>query len=114
MTVVANKEVIATYTLVIPGGETAKVTIDIQGRPSVLEIAFNDDANEQSVTILGVGAYDARLLFHKWDNPLGTALTTPYQLTRDQFGALYMMAVNYRIGQTNHFTIQFLKDRGPL
>lgn len=109
MVTIGEGELLGSYTLLIPGDETACVPVDVNGWKFALGVKFDNDAAEQGVDIVPDGNGGATLVFRKWDSKLGTALARPFRLAKLKNGhELAFMASNYTIGATNRLDLQLL------
>ncbi|HDS1796991.1 hypothetical protein MXF29_24225 [Pseudomonas sp. NC26] len=71
-----------------------------------MAVVFQNGGEGQNVTFQAVGDRSLMTL-HNWNNPLGTALNSPYELGQvEDYGIIEMLMVNYCVGVTNHLTIQ--------
>ena len=97
--------------LLIPKDDDVVIDIDVQGWKLKVTIHFDDASTEQAIAIAPVND-GVRLVFQNWSNSIGIALKTPAQLAKlAGGGSLEFMAANYRIGDTNIFSIQFLHNK---
>jgi hypothetical protein len=98
--------------LQIPKGEEAEIDIDIHGWKLKISIEFRDSGSEQGIQIQPIGPDGVRLVFQNWSNPIGMSLKVPGRLAILQSGgALEFLAANYRIGDTNLFSLQLMHDK---
>lgn len=108
MTKIGNRELVSSYSLLIPAGEVAILSVDIKGWKFDLEIVFDNTKDEQGVNI-SPSENGAKITFVKWDNGIGTALTKPWSIAKLFDGReLVLMACNYLIGGTNKLDLQLL------
>jgi hypothetical protein len=98
--------------LIVPKGDQVSVDMEHQGWIFKVSIRFKDDAVEQAIDIVPIDG-GVELVFCKWTNPLGDAIKEPAHLARLSDGtSIEIMVSNYRIVDTNVFSIQFLHNRG--
>lgn len=98
--------------LQIPKGEEAEIDIDVYGWKLKITIEFRDDGTEQGIQIQSTGSDGVRLIFQNWSNPIGSSLKSPARLALlQQGGALDFLVTNYRIIDTNLFSLQLLHDK---
>ena len=108
MVTIGEGELLGTYTLLIPGDETACIPVEVKGWKFDLGVKFDNRASEQGVDVVPDNR-GATLVFRKWDNTLGTALVKPVRLAKLEDGhELAFMASNYAIGDTNRLDLQLL------
>lgn len=110
---IGRREVLANFPqLQIPRGDITVIDVDVYGWKLKVEIEFEDNGAEQSVQIAPIGVDGVKLLFKNWSNPIGMSLKKPGHLARLQAGgALEFSATNYRVGDTNLFSLQLLHDK---
>lgn len=97
--------------LQIPLGDEAKINIDVQGWKLSITIAFVDKGSEQGIEVKP-SQEGVRLTFQNWSNPIGVALRIPARLAVLSDGSvLEFLAANYRIGETNLFSLQLLHSK---
>lgn len=95
----------------IPKGEEAEIDIDVYGWKLKIIIEFQDVGTEQGIQIQSNGNDSVRMIFQNWANPIGSSLKVPARLALlQQGGALEFLATNYRIVETNLFSLQLLHD----
>jgi hypothetical protein len=98
--------------LQVPKGEEAEIDIDVYGWKLKINVEFQDVGTEQAIQIQSTGNDGVRLIFQNWSNPIGSSLRSPARLALlQQGGALDFLATNYRIVDTNLFSLQFLHDK---
>lgn len=98
--------------LQIPKGETAEIDVDVYGWKLKIAVEFEDKESERAIQIRPVGSDGVRLIFQNWSNPIGISLKEPGRLAVLQAGgALEFLATNYRVGDTNLFSLQLLHDK---
>jgi len=107
-----NRRLINTYQLILPGGSRGEIDIVIStdfAKTEItlpLSIVFQNGGDSQNVTFSKVAGRSLMTL-HNWNNSLGTALNSLYELAQlDDYGVVEMMMVNRCVGVTNDLTIQ--------
>jgi len=115
MITIGKRELISSFpNLLIPKNENAVLDIEVIGWKLKIFIQFDDITDEQSIKIEAIEG-GVRLIFGKWSSSIGTALKEPAALANLHDGThLEFMASNYRIGDTNLFSIQFLHNKDLL
>ena len=94
--------------LQIPRGEEARLNIEVQGWRLPITVSFVDQGTEQGIEVRPEND-GVRLEFRNWSNPIGSALKTPGHIATLTDGSrIEFLAVNYRIGDTNIFSLQLL------
>lgn len=111
---IGDREVIETYSLLVPKDETAVLEFTALARNLVLTISFTNDQGARTVQITPSSDTAAIINFLNWDTNIGTALKDPSPLLRNDKDVLSFMAANYRIGDVNHLHIQFLLARNAV
>lgn len=113
---IQGREIVLSKNFLIPRGESLRIELPIEGWTTPVFISFTDNPNEPNNRRIDVHRQEMDQIhfeFINWDNPLGTALISPAEFAvlsnRDR---LFFLAVNYRIGQTNNFSIQVMKETG--
>ena len=112
MITIGKRALVANFPqLQIPQGEEARINIDVQGWKLPIVVAFLDRGTEQGIEVKpeqdGV-----RLVFQNWSNPIGVALRIPARLAVLSDGSIVeFLAANYRIGETNLFSLQLLHSK---
>ncbi|MCB5288032.1 MAG: hypothetical protein LHW64_09535 [Candidatus Cloacimonetes bacterium] len=110
---IGNRELVESYSLLIPEDEKAVVQVDISGWKFEMEIAFDNSPKEKQGVNIVPNEKGAKITFVKWDNGVGTALVKPGLIAKLADGReLVFMASNYSIGGTNKFDIQLLLEGG--
>ena len=105
---IGHGDLMGHYSLLIPGGSATRIPVDVNGWTFDLEIEFDNASEDQGVEITPSND-GVRIIFRKWNNALGTALTEPVKLATLQDGReLAFMASNYAIGTTNKLDLQLL------
>ena len=100
MVTIGDRELLGSYTLLIPRDATARIAVDVNGWKFDLDVKFDNGALEQGVDIVPDND-GATLVFRKWDSALGTALIKPERLATLRDGQeLAFMASNYTIGDS--------------
>lgn len=112
MITIGNRELIANFPqLQIPKDEEAKIDIDVYGWKLKITVQFKDIGPEQGVEIQPTPD-GVRLVFNNWSNSIGIALKVPARLAILKVGGtLDFLAANYRIGETNLFSLQLLHNK---
>ncbi|WAI83180.1 MULTISPECIES: hypothetical protein [Achromobacter] len=109
-----SRNLIDTLELLVPRGEVAHVDIELgeeyTAHPNSsfvrFDIVFEESKEPQTVEFRPVGTR-VHMILKNWNNPLGTALNTPFQLVTTPKGRVELMMANYSIGEMNHMTLQF-------
>lgn len=108
MVKIGEGDLMECYSLLIPQASTAHIPVDVDGWTFDLAIKFDNTSTDSSVEIAPSDG-GATIVFHKWDNVLGTALKEPVTLATLHDGQkLAFMASNYAIGDTNKLDLQLL------
>lgn len=112
MTTIGHRVLLASFPqLLVPRDDEITVDVDAPAWKLKVQIAFDESTREQSIAISPIDE-GVRLVFQNWSNSIGVALKAPAHLARLVDGsALEFMAANYRIGDINVFTIQFLHNK---
>ncbi len=101
MVKIGEGDLMGCYSLLIPQDSMAHIPVDIDGWRFDLAIEF-DNTSEDSGVDIAESSQGAKIVFHKWDSMLGTALKEPVTLATLRDGQkLAFMASNYAIGGTN-------------
>jgi hypothetical protein len=108
MVKIGQRDLMNYYSLLIPKGSATHIPVEVNGWTFDLEIQFDNASDDKGVDITPSDG-GVRIVFRKWDNVLGTALTEPVTLATLQDGRkLAFMASNYAIGTTNKLDLQLL------
>lgn len=109
---VGKRTVVASFPqLQIPVGEELSLEIPVFDWQLKLQIAFEDAGTEQHIKLVPIASDSVRLVFQGWNNSLGTSLQAPAGIAQLQAGGnLEFLAANYRIGNTNLLSLQFMHN----
>lgn len=107
-----GRRLISTYNLIIPSVMRCEIDIELGTEYGgslttlPLTIVFQNTSGAQNVTFAPKDGRSVMTLIN-WNNSLGTALNTPYELARvNSLGVVEMLMVNTCIAETNHLTLQ--------
>lgn len=108
---IGELEVLHTWDLLIPMDETCVVDFFVDGWMPKLIISFNDDPNTHQDFELSPTAAGILLKFTNWNNPLGTAITKPFQFAvKDTGEALSLLFSSQRVNTVNKCTLQIMRS----
>lgn len=97
--------------LQIPKDEEVHIKVDVHGWKLPITVAFIDQGTDQGIEV-EPEKDGVRLIFRNWSNPIGVALRTPARLALLSDGSsIDFLAANYRIGETNIFSLQLLHNK---
>jgi hypothetical protein len=109
---IGNRAVIANFPqLQVPKGDEVRINLDVQGWKLQITVAFLDQGSDQGIEVKPE-PNGVRLVFRNWSNSIGAALKVPAQLAVLSDGsAVEFLAANYRVGDTNLFSLQLLHSK---
>lgn len=111
---VGQWEILLTTSLLIPEGETARLTLTPED-PLIVNIRFvttpppEGEQPKTTLTASGEGN-DGGLLFTNWNNSLGSTIALPFEFASDDSGRrIAVMASAKRVGACHEVFLQFMR-----
>jgi hypothetical protein len=107
---IGDKELVYRGSFLLPHGDSASFSANVEGWQIDVTVDFQDTDGEQAVRIVPTDP-GATIILVNWNSSIGTATVAPATLGTHSSGKkLYFMVSNYRIGKTNKLDLQLLLE----